>query len=91
MEYDASDLLRTIGDPSRYRILRYLTESPRNVSEIVRAVGMQQSLVSHHLRILRERGLLEAVRNGAFVRYSLKNPEVNRIIILAEKFVGKEF
>ncbi len=89
MNQDASDLLRIMGETSRFRILRYLMDKPRNVSEIVRALRMKQSLVSHHLKILREYGLLEANRSGPFVHYSIKSPEVKKILLLAEEIVRK--
>lgn len=89
MDRDASDLLRIMGEASRFRILRYLMDAPRNVSEIVRALDMKQSLVSHHLKVLREHGLLEAIRDGPFVRYSVRSPEVERIFLLVDEIVRK--
>ena len=86
---DASDLLRIMGEASRFRILRYLKDKPRNVSEIVRALRIRQSLVSHHLKVLREHGLLEAMRDGPFVCYSVSSPEVERIFLLADKIASK--
>jgi DNA-binding transcriptional ArsR family regulator len=50
---------------------------------------MQQSLASHHLKVLRESGLLEAIRDGPFVRYSVSSPEFKGIILLAGEIVGK--
>ena len=63
--------------------------TPRNVSEIVRALGMQQSLVSHHLKVLREHGLLEANRQGPFVRYSVSCPEIEQIFFWTSEIVRK--
>ncbi len=88
-ERKVSETLRVMGEPSRFKILRYLTEAPRNVSEIVRALGMGQSLVSHHLKVLKEHGLLEANRQGPFVRYRVTHLEVKEIFLLAETLVKK--
>lgn len=80
-------LLRIIGDPSRFKILQYLMDNPRNVSEIIRAVGMGQPLVSHHLKVLKTHGLLQAIRDGPFVRYSVSCPKIKRIFLLAGEIV----
>jgi len=83
------EVLKVIGDPSRYKILDHLLTEPRNVSEIVRAVGLQQSLVSHHLKILRKHGILKAMRDGPFIRYAMNSPEVKSIFDLAESIAKK--
>lgn len=82
-------ILRIVGEPNRYRILQYLRGKPRNVSEIVRSLGPGQSLVSHHLKTLKECGLLEAIREGPFVRYSVSSKEVKNIFLLATEIVRK--
>ncbi len=64
-----ADDLRTLGDPVRLRILQTLTIDCRSVSEIVAQVALPQPLISHHLRILRDRGFTRAERRGAFTFY----------------------
>ena len=89
MNQNICDILKVIGDPSRFKILQYLLEKPRNVSEIVRAVALQQSLVSHHLKILRKNGILSAMRDGPFIHYSIHGSEVKNIFQLAQDIVDK--
>jgi ArsR family transcriptional regulator len=48
---------------------------------------MKQSLVSHHLRVLKESGLVQAERKGPFVLYSIAKPEVHDLIALGAKIV----
>ncbi len=60
-----------LGDPKRLRILYLLAEEPRNVSQLTDALGVSQPTVSHHLRILRERGLVRTERQGQCVCYSI--------------------
>ena len=64
-----SRLLRTIADPNRLRIINVLTVDCESVSNIVLATGMAQPLVSHHLRVLREHGLVRSERRGPFTFY----------------------
>ena len=87
IEQKMCELLKAMADSARFRILQYLNEKPRNVSEIVRTLSRQQSLVSHHLKVLRSNGLVETVRNGPFVQYSVSKPEIGRIMLLARKIV----
>lgn len=64
--------LQTLADVNRLRILKFIGEHERSVSQIVEATGLSQPLVSHHLRILKNANLLEAKRQGPFIRYRLK-------------------
>jgi len=62
---------RALADPTRFRVLCCLTEKEASVGELVEALDIEQSLLSHHLRVLREAGLVEARRDGRQVIYSL--------------------
>ncbi|HDL00775.1 MAG TPA: transcriptional regulator [candidate division Zixibacteria bacterium] len=84
-EEKAAYLLRTIGDQSRFKIISLLLDKPLHVSEIVRKVKLQQSLVSHHLKVLRELGILQSERKGPFIKYSVAKPEIVKIIMLAKQ------
>lgn len=60
-----------LADPTRIIILYTLLQGPRNVTEIYSELNMQQPLVSRHLKILRERGMVTTQRRGTVVVYSL--------------------
>jgi len=64
-----SSMLALLADPRRLRLLRVLAHDRFNVSELTRIVGLSQSGVSRHLRLLREAGLVDEVREAAFVYY----------------------
>lgn len=66
-----ADLLRTLGDPTRLRILTALDGVCVPVTAIVEATGVRQPTVSHHLRILRDGGLVVGERRGGYVYYCL--------------------
>ena len=61
---ELADMFRMMGDPSRLRILLACMGEPVSVGEIARRLGLSQSLVSHHLRLLRATRLLRAERRG---------------------------
>ena len=69
-------LFQTLGDVNRLKIIKFIGDKEKSVSEIVEALGLSQPLVSHHLRILREREILQTNRNGPFIYYKLKNEKL---------------
>jgi DNA-binding transcriptional ArsR family regulator len=64
-----ADLLKTLSDPSRLRVVEALTLDCQSVSAIIEATELSQPLVSYHLRILSEHGLARAERRGAYTFY----------------------
>ncbi len=70
-----ADLFRTLGDPTRLRILSVLAREELAVSEMQEIVGVGQSTVSGHLAQLKSAGLVTARRDGAHSRYTLATPE----------------
>lgn len=60
-----------LADPTRIMILYTLAQGPRNVTELSNELNMPQPLISRHLRILRERGMVYAERQGTLVIYRL--------------------
>ncbi len=65
-----------LSDPIRLLILYTLNEGARNVTELSNELGTNQPTTSRHLKILRERGLVETSRNGTTVTYSLSDPRL---------------
>lgn len=72
-------MLRAVGDETRLRILESLLVKERCVTDLVREIRRGQPHVSHHLRILREAGLVEGLRNGKRVCYRIA-PNVHRAL-----------
>lgn len=67
--------LKVLADRARLSILQLLRERPRCVSELNHHLNMEQSLLSHHLKVLRQAGFVEAAREGKSVRYQLTQPD----------------
>jgi DNA-binding transcriptional ArsR family regulator len=63
------DAFLAIGDDSRLRILRYLTEAPRTTQSLATLVNITPATVSSHLRKLESAGLVTSERNGQYVSY----------------------
>jgi len=65
---------RALGDETRLRILEMLVGGECSVSDLQQRVDIGQSLMSHHLRILREAGLVVTRREGRWVHYGISEP-----------------
>lgn len=76
-----AELFKVLGDPTRILILQALIAAGALcVHQLADAVGMSQSAVSHHLRLLRTAGLIRSEREGKEVRYSPDDEHVEQLI-----------
>jgi ArsR family transcriptional regulator len=66
-----ADMCSGLADPKRILILYALTEQPLKVGDLASLIGLSQPAASRHLKILRDRGLVRAERQGASVEYHL--------------------
>jgi DNA-binding transcriptional ArsR family regulator len=66
-----AELLAALAAPERLRIIRFLRDGPRNVTEIADMLQAKPVNVSHHLHVLRHAGLIQNEKQGRFVIYSL--------------------
>ena len=70
--YDMASMFAALGDPVRLRIVSMLAAAPEGAAcgcDLESPLGLSQPTVSHHLRILREAGLVEGERQGRWVHY----------------------
>ena len=72
--------LQALAAPSRLLILATLTAGPRTVGDLAEMVEMEQSAVSHQLRLLRHLGLVDSERQGRHIVYSLYDTHVAELI-----------
>ncbi|MEQ1563472.1 MAG: metalloregulator ArsR/SmtB family transcription factor [Nitrospiraceae bacterium] len=64
-------ILRAVGDPTRLAILESLLTHEKCVGDLVKELKRPQPYVSHHLRILRQAGLIEGQRDGKQICYRI--------------------
>lgn len=62
---------KALGDPTRLRILAVLADGTHCVCEIQEVVDVPGNLLSHHLKVLREAGLIEGAKRGRWIDYTL--------------------
>ena len=75
-----ADAMFALSTPSRVLILGCLLAGPRSVSDITETLGMEQSAVSHQLRVLREHHLVRAERVGRRRLYALYDKHVSVLL-----------
>ena len=77
---DLAELFKIFGDSTRIRILHALLEKSRSVTELSDALKMEQSAVSHQLKILRTSELVRSRREGKMMIYELADDHVSSIM-----------
>jgi ArsR family transcriptional regulator len=70
-EVSCASLLKILADDTRLAVMRQLLDGSKQVGEINEQLQVEQSLLSHHLKVLREAGLVVSQRDGKAVRYHL--------------------
>lgn len=70
-ETDCAVRLKALADETRLAVVRHLMKGQSHVGEIQSALEIEQSLLSHHLRSLRDAGIVESTRDGKAMLYRL--------------------
>lgn len=77
----AANMMKAISHPMRLSILGFLGEGKQlSVTEIHRLLGIEQSTASHHLGILKDKGILASTRKGKNTIYYLKRQKLSQLI-----------
>ena len=83
-----ADLLRTLGQPERLKILLAIGQQEACVCHLEAALGLRQAYISQHLMALRQAGLVTARRDGRNIYYRLEDPSLLSFIRQAGEQVG---
>lgn len=81
MTEDLVKVLKALGDVNRLNIVMSIDRKALSVSEIIKATGLSQTLVSFHLRALREANVVTTERNGPFIHYSLSDRALTKTLM----------
>ena len=76
----AVEQFRALGDPVRWAIVRQLREATSSARALAETVGISPTLLSHHLKVLRQAGLIIGTRRGRWIDYTI---DPNALIVLA--------
>ena len=75
---DLVKVFRALSDPTRIRIIKLLEKRKMCVCELTKVLGASQPNVSHHLKILKDAGLVNDLKEGLWVNYELSADKYNR-------------
>lgn len=84
---ELADLFKMFSDSTRIKILYDLFDGEKNVSEICADIEMNQSAVSHQLKLLKTSKLVKARREGKAIIYSLADEHVKTIISMGKEHI----
>lgn len=77
-------VFQALADEKRLRIVEVLQAGERCVCDLQSSLDLGQSLLSHHLRVLREAGLVRSRRDGRWVHYALSD----EVLMMAEEWIS---
>ena len=78
--FELADLFKVFGDSTRLRVMYALFDGELSVTAIADSLGMEQSTISHQLRVLRQNKLVRVRREGKQIYYALDDEHVEKII-----------
>lgn len=84
-----ADLYSALADPTRLRVLELLHDKPRPVHELAGAFDISRPAISRHLRVLKEAGLVQEVKQGRENLYSFQRHELKAGIAWLEQHQRK--
>ena len=86
-EREARDLIESISNVTRIKIIRALAETPLAAGDLARVVDRTAPATSQHIRVLRDAGVIESTRSGNVVRYRLcKSTSAQILEVIARAF-----
>ena len=93
------EIFKALSDPTRLRLVKLLGEcdpgickgGPLCVNALAHRLGVTQSAVSQHLRILKQAGLVRGERNGSFMHYALDPDGLDRYRTALRETLGEGF
>jgi DNA-binding transcriptional ArsR family regulator len=85
-----ANLFKALSHPARIRVLEILSANakPTQVGDILAATGIEPSLLSQHLAVLKRHGVVRSDRVGNGVYYELAHPSVSELLVIARTFLA---
>lgn len=75
-----ADFLKALAHPLRLQVVEFLKNGEKNVSSIIKALGVPQSSLSRHLTILREAGVLKSRQEGTVIYYNIDDHDIFHVL-----------
>ncbi len=81
-----NQLFKALNDPTRRQILELLQKGDLSAGDIADKFDMSKPSISHHLDLLRQAGLVESVKKGQFIYYSINTTVFDEMVKWMMKF-----
>ena len=88
--YEFDQIFKALGDKHRLQILNMLLEKERNAGEILEAVDVVQSTLSHHMKSLSESGLVKVRKSGKWTYYSVSQEAIQAAYDFLKQYLDGE-
>ena len=94
---ELTEIFKALSDPTRLRLVKLISECPGNcegalcVTALAHRLGVTQSAVSQHLRVLRQARLVQGNRRGYRVHYSLDRGRLEQFKAQLQETLGEDF
>ncbi len=82
-----AEFLKVIAEPNRLKVLCILQKQEKCVCEIWQFLDLPQNLISHHLKVLKDSGLIDSRKEGTKIFYFLNKKNIKRSLSLFSHFV----
>lgn len=86
----AVKLLRALNNKFKQRILEFLGDDKKNVTQIIENLNEEQSVISQHLGGLRQHEIVSTERRGKFIFYWVNKDRLGHIMLLCKKLIAGE-
>ena len=83
-----SRFFSSFADGTRLRVISAVSLKKMCVSDIADVCGLNQTTVSHQLKVLKNEGIVKSERQGKVVFYSLKDQRINQVLLLGVEYCG---
>ena len=85
-----ANLFKALAHPARIRVLEIVSvaDGPTPVSDILEQTGLEATLLSQHLAVLKRHRVVEAQRVGNAVYYQLAHPKISELLVIARAFLA---
>jgi DNA-binding transcriptional ArsR family regulator len=80
-----ADFFKALAHPMRIRILEVLSNGEKNVNELQSILGSEGSSVSQQLAVLRNKNVVNGIKDGTSVIYSLRDPLIKDLLSVAKQ------
>jgi ArsR family transcriptional regulator len=86
-----TDFLKALAHPIRLKVIEFLKKGEKNVGDMIKVLGVEQSSLSRHLAILKQNGILKTRQERTTIYYDIKDHDIFRVLRPIAEILRKEF